>query len=298
MALYEQSEHEQVESLRKWWKENGTAIVVGAAIGLAILAGWRYWQVYVEQKGQQASNIYEQVLFLLETGQIEPARNTARLLLSEYSQSPYAVLAALNLARQDLEEGDIAGSHARLQWIIDQNSSLPELTHIARLRKIRLFLSEGKIAEANHLITGINVGKFKGAYAELQGDIAIAQDQTETARKAYTKALESEDLSVKHRELVQMKLDDLGVEKAARIEAPTPKAALGNPNTQSEEVLTITEPTASALGNPNTQSEEVLTITEPAASEPPPSTESAPTPQVPEQPSTTEETPTAPATPE
>lgn len=263
MAVYE-TEEEQVEAIKKWWKENGKSVVGGFAIGLALLFGWRYWQTYTEQQAQLASGIYEQVIFTLKEGEAEKAPEIAGKLLSDHSGSPYAILAALNLAHQALDNKDIDGAHVRLQWVIDQKSSLVGLTHIARLRKTKLFLSQKKMAEAKSLIEGIDVGQFKGAYAELQGDIAIAQGQTDAARVAYTEALKSEDLSPKHREWVQIKLDNLGIAIDTRIEIRVPESATGHPNTLQDNALTIEPKSLPETASPTTTitQDNALTIPE------------------------------------
>ena len=271
MASYE-TEEEQVEAIKKWLKENGFWLIIGVAVGLGLLGGWRHWQNYTTQQGQQASTLYDQALSSLEEEKIKPAQEFAGKLLSEHSNSPYAALAALNLARQDMEAGDIDGSHVRLQWVIAQNTSFPELTHIARLRKARLFLSQDKRAEAKSLIEGIDAGAFKGGYAELQGDIAIAEGQLDAARTAYTEALKSEDLSLKHREWLQMKLEDLGGEKETLIEASIPLSAIGNPTTTQDDTVTGTEPThpdstQDAIGHPSTTQDDTVTATKPTRSD-------------------------------
>ena len=255
-AIYE-TEEEQVEALKKWWKENGLSIIAGIVIGLGVLLGWRWWQSYTDQQAQIASNIYEQVMFALDQKNISLARDAAGKLLSDYSGSPYAVLAVLNLARQDLEEGDIDSSHARLQWVIE-NSRLTELTHIARLRKVRLFLSQKKVTEANHLITGIDEGIFQPAYAELRGDIAIIQGQTEKARTAYTEAVASLDLSGEYREWLQIKRDDLGLKKEKPIEGHAPQF-ISIKNAEQEKTVTspITQSTPSLTVDVSSQSTEV-----------------------------------------
>ncbi|MCK5523874.1 MAG: tetratricopeptide repeat protein [Thiomargarita sp.] len=255
MATYE-TEEEQIEAIKKWWKENGISVVTGLVLGLTLLGGWRWWQTYTDQQGQLASNIYDQVLFSLENKQIKHARDLTGQLLSDYSDSPYAMLAVLNIARQDLDEGDIDSSHAHLQWVTDQNGGLSELTHIARLRKVRLFLSEDKFVEAKTLIDGVKDDKFKGVYAELRGDIAVAQGQLDVAGTAYTEALESQDLSFQHQKWVQIKRDDLG--EKVRIEASMPLSVIGHSSTTQETVLKEVPIENSVMGNSSTTQETVL----------------------------------------
>ena len=227
MAVYE-TEEEQVEALKKWWKDNGISVIGGVAIGFALLFGWRWWQAYDIQQSQIASDTYEHVLLSLEQKQTQQAHGTADRLLAEHSDSNYAILAALNLARQDVEDGELDAAHARLQWVIAQKGAVSELVHIARLREAQLFISQGKLDEANNLIANIKTKKFKASYAELRGDIAIKQGNMDVARIAYTEAVESEDLSAQHLNWIQIKLDDLGPVK--RVEAIIPDA-LGTPTT-------------------------------------------------------------------
>jgi predicted negative regulator of RcsB-dependent stress response len=258
VAVYE-SEQEQIEAIVKWWKENGTSVIAGFLIGLGLLVAWRWWQNYTIQQAQLASITYDQVLYALDKAEPEKARQAVQVLLSKHSSSPYAALAVLNLARQDLAQGDIEASQARLEWVLEQNRNIPELTHIARLRKAKLFLAQHQIAKAKKLLVNVDTQKyFAAAYAELKGDIAVAEQQTETARQAYTQALASEDLAPKHREWLQMKLDDLGSSKTDRITSQTPLSALATPSTaQADTKLTVP---AETVATPNTTQVNELTI--------------------------------------
>lgn len=38
-----ETEEQQIEAAKKWWKENGSSIVTGLMLGLAVLFGYRYW---------------------------------------------------------------------------------------------------------------------------------------------------------------------------------------------------------------------------------------------------------------
>ena len=37
------SEQEQVEDIKKWWKENGRSVIAGLVIGLGGMVGWKSW---------------------------------------------------------------------------------------------------------------------------------------------------------------------------------------------------------------------------------------------------------------
>jgi len=61
VAAYD-TEEQQIEELKKWWKENGIRVALGVAIGLGLIFGWQQWQSHTEQQAQSASGSYQQVL--------------------------------------------------------------------------------------------------------------------------------------------------------------------------------------------------------------------------------------------
>ncbi|HBC19536.1 MAG TPA: hypothetical protein DC022_12505, partial [Alcanivorax sp.] len=44
MVDYIRDEEEQVERIKAWWQENGTAAVITVVLAVAALIGWRQWQ--------------------------------------------------------------------------------------------------------------------------------------------------------------------------------------------------------------------------------------------------------------
>ena len=38
------SEEEQLEVVKRWWKENGTSLIAGAVLAAAGVFGWNAWQ--------------------------------------------------------------------------------------------------------------------------------------------------------------------------------------------------------------------------------------------------------------
>jgi predicted negative regulator of RcsB-dependent stress response len=36
------TEEEQVEALKRWWKENGQATLAGLVLGIIVILGWNY----------------------------------------------------------------------------------------------------------------------------------------------------------------------------------------------------------------------------------------------------------------
>ncbi|EIJ44266.1 hypothetical protein BegalDRAFT_3452 [Beggiatoa alba B18LD] len=262
-----QTENEQVEAIKQWFKENGSSILIGVAIGFGLLFGWRAWESYVAQTAEMSSMTYEQLVEAVEKKQLDSSRETLTRLQKEHGDSLYAVLGAFQLAAEEVEANNFATAHEQLAWVLNQ-PAFPAFVHIARLRNAKLYLAENNIAEAKKLIDGVKVGEFAPAYAELRGDIASLEGQLEAAKTAYTQALESKELSSNVRQYIQIKLDNLGLSSAQVVAAAIPtlpeppkpepvQSDLGNPSTQKATVI-------DAVAHPNTATSQETTITIPA----------------------------------
>ena len=207
MTAY-QTEEEQVEALKRWWKENGTSIIAGVVIGLGGIFGWQAWGNHQDRIGKDASLAFSQLVNAEQQGDLESASKQAELLRLEYESSSYAIFAALTQARLKLEAGDSAAARSQLEWAM-QNADDVSLKNLAQLNLARILLSEGDLAGAEKL-AAVEAGGFAGDFAQLRGDIAVAQGDKQAAFEAYTLAMTQEP---SNRNLLQMKLDDLALGK-------------------------------------------------------------------------------------
>lgn len=196
------SEEEQVERLKEWWKNNGTSVVVGVAIGVSVIVGVNYWRNYIQSQAEEASARYTQLL----SSQGEAAQEMGSELMSEYAGTPYSSLAALYLAKISYEEGDAGSAESMLKWAID-NSKLSSNQHAARLRLARVYLESGKTDEAEQLINVKQYDGFESEYKELLGDIAMLRGDAIGARAAYEEALSSLPQGSNYSGLLVLKLD-------------------------------------------------------------------------------------------
>jgi predicted negative regulator of RcsB-dependent stress response len=201
-----QTEEEQVEALKRWWKENGTSIIAGVVIGLGGVFGWQAWGNYQDRVGQDASLAFNQLVNAEQQGKDESASKQAELLRLEYDGSSYAVFAALTQAKLKLEQGDSAAARSQLEWAMAQadNASLKQQ---AQLNLARILLSDGDLDGAEKL-AAVETGGYAGDFAQLRGDIAVERGDKQAAYTAYTLAMTQE---TSNRNLLQMKLDDLAV---------------------------------------------------------------------------------------
>jgi predicted negative regulator of RcsB-dependent stress response len=184
------SEEEQIEALKKWWKQNGSSVITGLLLGLSALLGGKAWFGYQETQTLNASNIYAQMMAASNADQSEQVRTQANDLITNFTDSGYAPLAALLLARLAVQQGELAAAQAQLQWALDHAESA-ELRHTARTRLIRVMIEQGQYAQARpQLAAGGDAGGYAYLYAELEGDLALQEGQPEQAASAYKQALE------------------------------------------------------------------------------------------------------------
>ena len=207
MAAYE-TEEQQIEALKKWWKENGKAFVIGATIGVAALLGVKGWFNYQNSQRVAASAEFQHLTQELKAGENQSVMIRADHIIDAFPSTPYAPLAAMALAKVKVEDGQLAAAQSKLQWAVD-NARQDDLRHTARLRLARVMLAAGQADQALAVIDKVKPEGFAAAYQEVRGDIYVAMQQPDKARTAYQAALDAlqpgEDNGI-----LQMKLEDLG----------------------------------------------------------------------------------------
>lgn len=207
MEVYE-SEREQIDAIKKWWKENGKAVVIGAILGFGSLIGWQQWQANVQAARETASLEYDVMLVELENKNYQAVKDRGTRIVSDFQKTPYAALSAMSLAKVAVEENDLVSAKTYLQMVIDQDKQ-PQLKQVAQLRMVRLLLAEDNASQALTLLKGVKTGGFAFAVNELEGDIHVALGNRDQARAAYQRAMDAIEPGMDTGQL-QMKLDDVG----------------------------------------------------------------------------------------
>jgi predicted negative regulator of RcsB-dependent stress response len=202
------SDQEEWEKFKAWWKDYGTALMIGVLIGISVLVGTKYWTEYQEERRQAASEIYANMLQQVRDVRLDQARAQGETLLRDYDGTPYAGQAALMLARISFEAKNTDEARRFLAWASD-NATDPAVEHTARLRLARLHLDGGAHEQALALILTDSPG-FDAEYLELKGDILVAQGKADEARAAYNQALTYAKAETPHGRQISMKLEDLG----------------------------------------------------------------------------------------
>lgn len=205
MEIYD-TEEEQLEALKRWWKENGQATILGLVMGIAVILAWNFWQDHKKEQAGLASALYSELLLATDSNKLDSAEKLAERLQQQYPKTEYAAYSGLLLAKVKVQQGDLAKAQTILTSIA--SGSNKELGNIANIRLVRLMMANGQYEQGLKLINSIdpaNSASYSGNYDELVGDLYVALDRIELARSSYQKALVSGYRSP----LLQLKIDDL-----------------------------------------------------------------------------------------
>lgn len=202
------TEHEQVEALKKWWKENGTAIVIGIVIGLGVIIGLHYWRNHKEVLALKASDAYNQYVAAVAKKDKTESRKLAKAMLDKYEGTTYAALTAMEMAKQAVAANKLDEATKHLRWAMD-HPGYKTISLIARQRLAQVLVAQNKLGEALATLDAVKNQTFEPRYSIIKGDILKKQGKLVQAREAYQLALTDPTLSSKERHLVQMKMDNL-----------------------------------------------------------------------------------------
>ena len=104
MAFEAYDDYEQNERVIKWLRENGVSIVVGIVIGLVVIFGWQQWRTHQARTQIAAAQLYQQLQIAQAANKPDVATRLADELMKDYSNSTYAVFAASDRARQQVQD--------------------------------------------------------------------------------------------------------------------------------------------------------------------------------------------------
>lgn len=217
-------EEEQLMAIKTFWKSYGFIIVLGLVLSLGSVYGYKAWHKHKQEQAQAASALYNSVLDIVLVGEGRALTDEQKATLDHLNAtlkvdaagSIYAQFTALFKARNAVVEGDLTAAVDELKWLLLQTLER-EIEIVARMRLAQVLLAQGgeiRQIEALELLNQISQpGAFNGSYSEVRGDVLLALNRRDDARKAYQKAVDATDASGSRRLLMQMRLDDLAERK-------------------------------------------------------------------------------------
>jgi len=201
---------EQAEYVKKWCREYGIGILLGIIFVLFISWSWSYWRQSKENNLVVASIQYEHLLSAIASSENTSTLNSlAAGLLKNYSHTPYASLAALQLAKIAVNQNNLPDAGNRLVWIIDQGHD-QTLQSIARLRLVRILLAQNQAKEALKVLLKNEDKAYVPIFLEERGDIFKNLGHNKEALQSYLAAKQAFGNNIEQ-PLLEMKINNLAL---------------------------------------------------------------------------------------
>ncbi|MEP4889904.1 MAG: tetratricopeptide repeat protein [Aliiglaciecola sp.] len=195
------TEEQQVEAIKRFWRENGLAIAVGVVLGVGGLYGWRYYNDTQIAAKEAASISYEQLSTTLTSENTQKAE-----AFVESNEGGYSILTALQLAKIAVDSGELEKAVDHLKFAAN-NAQDAALKSVANLRLARVQNSLNQFDQALASLDLVTQPAFIAQVEEIKGDIYFNQSNFDAAKEAYTASLEANAGN----QPVKMKLDNLAV---------------------------------------------------------------------------------------
>ncbi|MCU0764558.1 MAG: tetratricopeptide repeat protein [Burkholderiaceae bacterium] len=205
---YDLEEQEQLASIKAWWERWGNLVLTTVTVVLLAIAAFNGWRWYERHEAGNAGVLYDQFVAALDGGDLARKKELAGTLIERYGRTVYAPMAALQIAKANVDAGDRAAARAQLRWVIDK-SGHAELVQIARLRLAGVLLDEKAYEEALKALAGDVPEALAAAFADRRGDVLMAAGKADDARSAYREALDRAGPQHPLRPVIQLKLDAL-----------------------------------------------------------------------------------------
>jgi predicted negative regulator of RcsB-dependent stress response len=148
MAL-DMTEEERLESVKKWLQKHGQKIIFGCSFIMLCYSMNYYWEWHQQKNRYRASVIYEQLMQASSNKNDDKMQHLAQQLINKYSNTAYADIAHLILAKLAVDQENYQAAKKELQAVID-HSSKKIIVDVARSRLTRILNFEKSLDNAGN----------------------------------------------------------------------------------------------------------------------------------------------------
>lgn len=205
MEVYS-TDNEQRDVLRRFFADNGKALVIGVVIGIGALVAWRYWHNHQNDAMMASSASWQQVNSALTADAGQPQQDAAQHF-ADANNNNYGALTSLSLAHYAVDKGDFAGAEKQLQKALTQTHE-DNLQSMITLRLARVQLQLNNVDGALKTLAGIKQQGWTALAEDTRGDAQVIKGDDPAARTAYENALKANPPQALQA-LVRMKLNNL-----------------------------------------------------------------------------------------
>ena len=210
------SDEEQLDSLKSFFKKYGSAMVTGVLIALIAFFGWEYWQKKTLAENQNETAKVQQLMDDVKAVAGDPKASTALVasadkIVKDNPDSVQAIQAQIVMAKLAFDKNDYATAERELKKV--ENSKLKDagLLQVVKIKLADTQLAQKKFDEALKTLSAVDEPAFKATAEELKGDIYVAKNDIDNAKKSYQAAWNAVIERKQERQILQIKLESVGV---------------------------------------------------------------------------------------
>ncbi|MBC8021746.1 MAG: tetratricopeptide repeat protein [Burkholderiales bacterium] len=205
---YDFEEQERIAELKAWWEDNRWYVLGAFIVALAAFASFRGWQYWSARQEEDAASMFRPVSEAAKAKDAKRLPEAGQALLAKHPRSYYASEAALVLAKNAFEAGNLDEARKHLEWAM--NNGVDEHRGVARMRLAAVLLDQKKYDEALKVLDGNSDPAFTALAADTRGDVMLAQGRMDEARSAYKLAVEKAGPRNPVKGIAETKLNALG----------------------------------------------------------------------------------------
>lgn len=210
------SDEEQIERLKRWIKNYGSAALTGILLALIAFFGWHYWEKRQESKNTATMQEYKKIVTESEGVANDKAAqsrfiSSVQALVKANPDSIFALQALLLQAKVTAAQGEWASAEKALTQAVALNVEDKGFINIAWLRLARVQAAQNKSDVALATLKKVTEPAFVASSEELRGDILVQKNDIKGAKVAYESAWAALVKRQQTRELLRVKMNAIGL---------------------------------------------------------------------------------------
>lgn len=181
------TDEEQVDRLKKLWKDYGITVATALVVGIGGVVGWDYIKSYQSGQAQAAADLYTSYMEAAALG--EPTSLIIEELEEEHGDSSYLTLTLMREAKAAVDASDYERALDALKRASEAAEGTP-LGDMVTLRKAKVEFELADHEAVLETIQSIETAGYRWQAMVLKGDVHFSNDELDAARDAYRAAKE------------------------------------------------------------------------------------------------------------
>src|SRR5258706_12407273 len=157
---YDFEEQERIAELKAWWEDNRWYVLGAIVAAIVAFAGYRGWVYWSAREAEDAAAMFGPVADAAKAKDAKKVGEAAQPLIAKHPRSYYASEAALVVAKNAFEAGNLDEARKQLEWALA--NGVDEHRGVARMRLAAVLMEQKKKGQA---VGGPGGKKDEGVFA-------------------------------------------------------------------------------------------------------------------------------------